>query len=90
VIGRNRADWKELAATASEVSRQASALRGLLDSFSPFDPQASFALHREILAPVEDILAGKPRLSLVLDGALTSLPPQLLVSLRACMPIRPI
>jgi hypothetical protein len=45
----------------------------------PFDPQASFTLYRQILAPVENSLTGKPRLSLVLDGALTSLPPQLLV-----------
>ena len=53
-----------------------------LDFYSvrPFDMQASFELYRKILAPVEDMLRGKPRLSLVLNGALTSLPPQLLVT----------
>jgi CHAT domain-containing protein/Tfp pilus assembly protein PilF len=80
VIARTTADWKELAVTADDVTRQVAALRRLLESAAPFDPQASFALYREILSPVENILTGKPRLSLVLDGALTSLPPQLLVT----------
>jgi CHAT domain-containing protein/Tfp pilus assembly protein PilF len=79
VVGRNTADWKELAVAADDVSRQVAALRRLLDSSMPLDPQASFTLYRQILAPVENSLTGKPRLSLVLDGALTSLPPQLLV-----------
>jgi tetratricopeptide (TPR) repeat protein len=79
-INRNAADWNERAFTAGDVSQQVAVLRRLLDSSRPFDPQASFELYRQILAPVEDILTGKPRLSLVLDGALTSLPPQLLVT----------
>jgi CHAT domain-containing protein/tetratricopeptide (TPR) repeat protein len=81
-ITRSEASWKELALTAEEVSKSVSTLRGLLDFYNarPFDAQASFALYQKILAPVEDLLRAKPRLSLVLDGALTSLPPQLLVT----------
>jgi CHAT domain-containing protein/Tfp pilus assembly protein PilF len=81
-ITRSSTDWRELAITAADVSNQVSVLRNLLnfDSVRPFDTQASYALYRKILAPVEDLLSGKPRLSLVLDGALTSLPPQLLVT----------
>ena len=81
-ITRSAADWKELAVTADEVSKRVSALRGLLNfhSVRPFDTQASFELCQKLLGPVEDVVRGKPRLSIVLDGALTSLPPQLLVT----------
>ena len=81
-ITRSAADWKELAVSANEVAKTVSALRALLDVYNvkPFDTQASFELYRKILAPVEDMLRRKPRLSIVLTGALTSLPPQLLVA----------
>jgi CHAT domain-containing protein/Tfp pilus assembly protein PilF len=81
-ITRSVADWKELAITAAEVSKQVSSLRSLLNlhTIRPFDAQASFELYREILEPVEDALRGMSRLSFVLNGALTSLPPQLLVT----------
>ena len=81
-LTRNAAEWQELAVTSKEATKAVSALRSLLgfDTAKPFDPQASFALYQEILAPLEDLFGGKPRLSLVLDGALSSLPPQLLVT----------
>ena len=68
--------------SAGDISKQVSALRALLDfnTIKPFDPQPSFALYQKILAPVADLLRGKPRLSFVLNSALTSLPPQLLVT----------
>jgi CHAT domain-containing protein len=82
VITHSTADWKELRVTSAEVSKQVSVLRNRLDfhSIRDFDTQASFALYQEILAPIEDTLHGKARLSFVLNGALTSLPPQLLVT----------
>ena len=78
VITRTEADWRELRATLGNVAKQVSILRGLLkfDNLRPFDTHTSFDLYREILAPVENTLHSKPRLSFVLDGALTSLPPQ--------------
>jgi tetratricopeptide (TPR) repeat protein len=81
-ITRSAADWKELAVSATEVSKTVSALRGLLkfDNAKPFDTQASFELYQKLLGPVEDVLRGKPRLSFVLNGALSSLPPQVLVT----------
>ena len=62
-ITRSEADWKELAVTATDISKAVSKLRGLLDFYSvrPFDTQASFELYQKILAPVEDLLRGKPR-----------------------------
>jgi CHAT domain-containing protein/tetratricopeptide (TPR) repeat protein len=82
VITRSAADWKELAVTADEVSQRVSALRGQLgfDTGQPFNTQASFDLYRKILAPVENMLSGKSRLSFVVNGALTSLPPQVLIT----------
>ena len=81
-LTHDAADWKELTVTGADVSKRVTALRDLLNfrSLTSFDAQASFALYRAILAPVEHLLGSKPRLSFVLDGALTSLPPQLLVT----------
>jgi CHAT domain-containing protein len=81
-VTRSEAIWKELAVTAQDVSKTVSTLRAMLDFYSvkPFDPRVSFDLYQKIVAPVEDELRAKPRLSFVFTGALTSLPPQLLVT----------
>jgi CHAT domain-containing protein len=81
-ITRSAADWKELAVSAAEVSKTVSALRDLLSfhSAKPFDTQTSFELYRQVFGPLEDMIAAKPRWSLVVNGALTSLPPQLLIT----------
>jgi CHAT domain-containing protein len=81
-ITHSTSDWKALSVTAAAVSKQVSVLRRLLDlhSLRPFDAQVSFALYLEVLAPALHLLRGKPRLSIVLSGALTSLPPQLLIT----------
>jgi CHAT domain-containing protein len=81
-ITRNKASWREVAVTAAHIGEKVSVLREQLrfrDS-RPFDTRVSFELYQNILGPVEDLLRGKPRLSIVLDGALTSLPPLLLVA----------
>ncbi len=81
-VTRDQADWQELTVTTAEVSKAVSQLRGGLDfdNFKPFDAHASFALYQKILAPIEGLLRAKARLSFVVNGALTSLPPQLLVT----------
>jgi CHAT domain-containing protein/Tfp pilus assembly protein PilF len=81
-ITRSAADWKELAVTATDISKAVSQLRALLDfdNIKPFDAHASFELYQKILAPVERLSSAKARLSFVVNGALTSLPPQLLVT----------
>ena len=81
-ITHNGAEWKQLSVGADDISKQVAALRGRLNFYSirPFDANASFTLYQKVLAPVEDLIAGKPRLSFVLNSALTSLPPQLLVT----------
>src|ERR1700683_3279757 len=81
-ITRSTVDCRELAVSAAEVSKRVSALLDLLNfhNAKPFDTQASFELYQQVLGPVEDMIAAKPRWSLVVNGALTSLPPQLLIT----------
>jgi CHAT domain-containing protein len=81
VVTSSETVWREIVVTARQVAKTVSTLRGLLKvDGEPFDPQPSFELYRQVLGPVEGILRSKPRLSLVLNGALTSLPPQVLVT----------
>lgn len=82
VFTAGEADWKELAVTANQVADMVSTLRtGLdVDTKRPFDTQASFKLYQQVLGPVDSVIRGKTRLSLVLSGPLTSLPPQVLVT----------
>lgn len=81
-ITQTSVTWKEIAVSAQDVSKSVAALRARLNFYGvvPFDAQASFALYQRILEPVADILQSKPRLSFVVNGALTSLPLQLLVT----------
>ena len=81
-VTRDQADWRELTVTTAEVSNVVLALRAGLDVEipKPFDPKLSFELYRQVLGPVEDVIAAKARLSLVVNGALTNLPLQLLVT----------
>ena len=77
-LTKNRAEWRELDVSAAQVSKTVQVLRSQLDpdSQKPFDTALSFALYRQLIAPIEEVIASKPRLSFVVNGALTSLPPQ--------------
>jgi CHAT domain-containing protein/Tfp pilus assembly protein PilF len=82
VITRTRAEWKQLAVSAADVSKSVARLRDALDPESPksFDFQLAYQLYQQILGPITEIIEGKNRLSFVLSGALTSLPPQVLIT----------
>ena len=82
VITKDRAEWKELSVSAEDVSKEVGTLRTGLnpDSPKPFDRNLAYQLYRQVLGPIEEIISQKTRLSFVLDGALTSLPPQVLVT----------
>ena len=81
-ITRSAADWKELGLGASQAAKLVATLRSQLNfrSVQQFDPNLSFELYRQALGPIENMIAAKPRLSLVVNGALSSLPPQLFVT----------
>ena len=82
VITKDRAEWKELTVSAEDVSKSVETLRTGLnpDAPKPFDRNLAYQLYRQVLGPIEDIISQKKRLSFVLDGALTSLPPQVLIT----------
>ena len=82
VITKDRAEWKELSVSAEDVSKEVETLRTGLnpDSPKPFDRKLAYQLYRQVLGPIEEIISQKARLSFVLDGALTSLPPQVLIT----------
>jgi CHAT domain-containing protein/Tfp pilus assembly protein PilF len=81
-ITRSVAVWKEVEANSIEVALSVVDLRSTLDAHSlqSFDANRSFELYRQVLGPIDAVIASKPRLSFVLDEALTILPPQVLVT----------
>jgi CHAT domain-containing protein len=81
VITKERVEWKELTVSAEDVSKSVETLRTALNPNSPkpFDRNLAHQLYRQVLGPIEDIISQKKRLSFVLDQALTSLPPQVLI-----------
>jgi CHAT domain-containing protein len=82
VITKDRAEWKQLSVSAQDVSEEVIALRAGLnpDAPEPFDRNLAYQLYQQVLGPIEDIISQKTRLSFVFDGALTSLPPQVLIT----------
>ena len=82
VITKDRAEWKELSVSAEAVSKEVETLRAGLNPDSPraFDRNLAYQLYQQVLGPIEKIISQKRRLSFVVDGALTSLPPQVLIT----------
>jgi CHAT domain-containing protein len=77
-ITKDRAGWQQLSISAAEVAKEVAALRAALDpeGFKPFDANLAYLLDRQVLEPIEHLISEKTRLSFVVDGALTSLPPR--------------
>ena len=82
VITQTDADWVSLKITAKTLSDQVKALRSSLtfDIDKPFDAQLAFQIYLETFGAIAYKLQGKTRLSVVTNGALTSLPLQLLIT----------
>jgi CHAT domain-containing protein len=82
VITKDGAEWKALSVSAQDVSKEIESLRAGLDpnAQKPFDRGLAYQLYRQLLEPVEGIITQKERLSFVLDGALTSLPPHVFIT----------
>jgi CHAT domain-containing protein/Tfp pilus assembly protein PilF len=81
LITRSASDWKELNITAVELEEHVRALRASLsDPRQRFDPQIAFRIYQKSFGAFAEKIQSKKRLSVVTDGALTSVPPQLLVS----------
>jgi CHAT domain-containing protein/Tfp pilus assembly protein PilF len=78
VFTRSSTGVFQLKATARDLEAQIKALRTSLAS--QFDQEGSYALYRSIFDPFAERIASKTRVSVVTNGALTSLPLQLLVA----------
>src|SRR5262249_58206696 len=81
IVTKDRAEWRQLAISADDVSKVVATLRSELDpnSLKPFDAGLAYQLYKQVLGPIADLISNKTRLSFILSGALTSLPPQVLV-----------
>lgn len=80
-ITKDRAEWRPLSVRAQDVSKEVATLRNGLDPNAPnFDRDLAYHLYQQLLKPIEGIITQKRRLAFVLDGALTSLPPQVLIA----------
>jgi CHAT domain-containing protein/Tfp pilus assembly protein PilF len=82
VVTRQSGDWIKVKITTEELGEQVKALRSSLtfNIDKPFDAQLAFQIYLETFGAIGDKLQGKTRLSVVTNGALTSLPLQLLVT----------
>jgi CHAT domain-containing protein len=81
VITRKGDEWVELKITAKQLRDQVKSLRSSLtfNFDKPFDIHLSFKIYQATFGAIADRLEGKTRVSVVTNGALTSLPFQLLV-----------
>jgi CHAT domain-containing protein len=82
VVTRTNADWVRLKLTEKSLSDQVERLRSSLtfNLDKPFDTQLAFQIYLQTVGVIADELQGKTHLSVVTNGALTSLPLQLLVT----------
>jgi CHAT domain-containing protein len=81
IITSTDADWTELKISAGDLDAQVRSLRAwLTDPSKRFDPDLAYKVYQETFGAFADKIASKQRLSVVTNGALTSVPPQLLIT----------
>jgi CHAT domain-containing protein len=81
IITSTDADWTELKISASELDAQVRNLRGwLTDPRQRFDPALAYKIYQATFGAFADKITARKRLTIITNGALTSLPPALLVT----------
>jgi CHAT domain-containing protein len=82
VLSNTAADWVKLAIGAEDLKKEVRKLRASLtfDTDTPFDTHLSWKVYERTFGLISDKLKGKKRLSIVTNGAFTSIPFQLLVT----------
>jgi CHAT domain-containing protein/Tfp pilus assembly protein PilF len=88
VITTEKAEWKQLRVNVDGINKAVATLRkafhlrteGDPSPELPFDTDTAYQLYQRLLGPIEGSLSGKTRLSFILNGALTSLPPHVLIA----------
>ena len=81
VITKADAIWVPLKVAAKDLDAEVKTLRQSLasDGSKPFDTALSYKIYHSTFGAIADKITSKKRLSLITNGALTSLPPQLLI-----------
>ena len=83
-LSSNNVQWNRLESDQGGIAKILTSLRASLDlsniDRTPIDPAVAHQLYRKLLGPVERIITGKKHLLFVLNGAVSSLPPQILVT----------
>jgi hypothetical protein len=82
VITKTDANWVELKVTSEDLDTEVKTLREWLSSANgkPFDTALSYKIYESTFGAIADQIGLKKRLSLITNGALTSLPPHLLIA----------
>ena len=82
VITKTKSNWVELKIASKDINEQVKLLRQSLtfDVDKQFDASLAHTIYQETIGSFADKLQGKKRLSIVTNGALTSLPLQLLIT----------
>jgi CHAT domain-containing protein/Tfp pilus assembly protein PilF len=81
-LTREAAGFGKLTTKPGEIADEAAALRAELDpnGGKAFDTALAYRLYQQTFGLAEKVIAGKHQLLVVLSGALTGLPPQVLIS----------
>src|SRR6185436_18124557 len=79
---RDTVGWGKLATRKGEIADAVATLRAGLDpnGGKAFDAGLSYRLYQQTFGLAEKVIAGKHQLLVVLSGALTSLPPHVLIA----------
>ena len=82
VVTRTAADWTEIPINAKTLDEEIKKLRQSLtfETDEPFDAALSYAVYQQTFGPIAEKLAGKTRLSVFANGALTSIPFGILIT----------
>jgi CHAT domain-containing protein len=82
VLTKTSADWTDIPASSKTLNEEVATLRQSL-TFKidkPFDAALAYKVYQETLGAIANRFAGKKRISIIINGALTSIPLQLLVT----------
>src|SRR5262249_31870956 len=82
VVTKTAADWAEIPINAKTLNEEITKLRQSLtfETDEPFDAALSHAVYQETFGPIAEKIAGKTRLSIFANGALTSIPFSILIT----------
>jgi CHAT domain-containing protein len=81
IITKTDANWTELNISGKDLDAQVSALRSeLMNQGQKFDPDLAYHVYQATLGAFSEKIAAKKRLTIVTNGALSSLPLHLLVT----------